>query len=245
MWRFPSGAFICAIGLLLILVFIVLVIRGGTLLPLALWKGDARADNGSEVWSRVKFLVFVLIGPYFFLSGIVSVSVLMGISLMARRTFPASVTEASQRINLVLEAVLLVCIAFFSWTGSGSLLRSSLRKPKLGYLSIAILLPVAATWFVPAGQYLVDRVQWAAHFLGKVSPPEVFRYFNPSNAWQPWLLLMAFAAFAEEIVFRGMVLPSFIDRYGLYRGMFLTGISGSPCRTGSHYRLRSFSGSGR
>ncbi|HKI12364.1 MAG TPA: CPBP family intramembrane glutamic endopeptidase [Candidatus Acidoferrum sp.] len=40
----------------------------------------------------------------------------------------------------------------------------------------------------------------------------------------PWLLLLIFGALAEEIVFRGLLLPRLGDRYGLYRGIFLTGI---------------------
>jgi membrane protease YdiL (CAAX protease family) len=35
---------------------------------------------------------------------------------------------------------------------------------------------------------------------------------------------MLFAAFCEEIVFRGLLQARFIQRYGLYRAMFLVGI---------------------
>jgi membrane protease YdiL (CAAX protease family) len=236
-WRFPSGWFICAIGLLLILVFMVLVVRGVSPLPLALPKSDGRTHDESEVWSRVRLLVFVLIGPYFLLSSLVGV--LIGLSLVSLRTGSPSVMEVFQRISPVLEGVLLVCVAFLILGRfRKSLMRSSFRTPHLVYLPIAILLSVAATWTVPAGEYVIDRIQWAAHFYGKISPPEPSQYFNPSNAWQPWLLLMIFAALAEEIIFRGMVLPSFIDRYGFYRGIFLTGITWAAV----HFRSDIYSG---
>jgi len=35
---------------------------------------------------------------------------------------------------------------------------------------------------------------------------------------------MFFGAFFEEVVFRGLLQTTFIGRYGLYRGIFLTGI---------------------
>jgi len=53
-------------------------------------------------------------------------------------------------------------------------------------------------------------------------PPPIGFYFGfPS----PWLLFMFFAAFSEEVVFRGLLQATFIRRYGQYRGIFLTGIA--------------------
>jgi len=36
----------------------------------------------------------------------------------------------------------------------------------------------------------------------------------------PWLSLLFFGALFEEIIFRGLLQPRFIQRYGLYRGIF-------------------------
>ncbi len=49
---------------------------------------------------------------------------------------------------------------------------------------------------------------------------------------------MAFGAFAEEIVFRGLLLPKFLGRYGLHRGIFLTGIVWAAI----HFRSDTYSG---
>jgi len=49
---------------------------------------------------------------------------------------------------------------------------------------------------------------------------------------------MVFGAFAEEIVFRGLLLPNFLRRFGLHRGIFLTGIAWAAV----HFRSDSYSG---
>jgi membrane protease YdiL (CAAX protease family) len=49
---------------------------------------------------------------------------------------------------------------------------------------------------------------------------------------------LAFGAFAEEIVFRGLLLPEFNIRYGMQRGIFLTGIVWSAV----HFRSDTYSG---
>jgi membrane protease YdiL (CAAX protease family) len=49
---------------------------------------------------------------------------------------------------------------------------------------------------------------------------------------------LIFAAFAEEIAFRGMLLPSFMYRYGLHRGIFLTGLVWAAI----HFRSDTYSG---
>ncbi len=118
------------------------------------------------------------------------------------------------------------------------MLRPLLQVPKLIDLPIALLPAVAASCTVPAVQYVIDRVHWATHFYGRALPPQVSRYFNPSSVWQPLLLLMVFAAFAEEFIFRGLFLPRFIDRYGFHRGMFLTGIAWAAI----HFRSDTYSG---
>src|SRR4029077_10864329 len=59
----------------------------------------------------------------------------------------------------------------------------------------------------------------------RMSPPQLSSYFDFKNTWQGFLVLMILASFTEEMVFRGMLLPKFVDRYGIYRGIFFTGLS--------------------
>jgi len=68
---------------------------------------------------------------------------------------------------------------------------------------------------------LIDRSVWAAYHIGAAAAPQLGSYFNFPN---PWLFFMFFGAIFEEVVFRGLLQTTFIGRYGLYRGIFLTGI---------------------
>jgi membrane protease YdiL (CAAX protease family) len=88
-------------------------------------------------------------------------------------------------------------------------------------MAAAVAFPIAANVVVSVGQYLVDRDLWAAHDFGRFDAPQFASYFGVPNAW---LFLMAFAAFFEEMVFRGALQTTFVHRYGVYRGMFLVGI---------------------
>jgi hypothetical protein len=67
--------------------------------------------------------------------------------------------------------------------------------------------------------------------------PEFASYFDLSRVWDLWLLLLTFGAFAEEFVFRGLLLRKLMPRYGLHRGIFLTGI----VWTAYHFRSDSYS----
>jgi hypothetical protein len=77
---------------------------------------------------------------------------------------------------------------------------------------------------MPLLRYVFDRVQWAARLYGKYSPPMPSQYFDLSNAWHLWLFLLVSVAIAEEIIFRGLLLPRFVERYGLQQGILLIGL---------------------
>jgi membrane protease YdiL (CAAX protease family) len=222
--RFPTGPVFCALGLALIFIFAIRLALGHSSLPIILQRKDPSDETTGVVWSRARLLIFVLIGPYFFLSGLLGVLIffLPTVFLHLRTSV---LTEAIANISPILEGALLVSVAALILGREAIVaLRYSLKLPSLMSLLFAALLPCVVYCTVPAANFLYDRVQWAAHFYGQYSPPQVSQYFNPSDTWQPWLLLMVFAAFAEEIVFRGLLLPRFIERYGLQRGIFLIGI---------------------
>ncbi len=61
-----------------------------------------------------------------------------------------------------------------------------------------------------------------------------------SRLFQPWVLFLVFGAFAEEIIFRGILLPDLIRRYSLHRGIFLTGIAWAAI----HFRSDTYTGLG-
>jgi membrane protease YdiL (CAAX protease family) len=74
---------------------------------------------------------------------------------------------------------------------------------------LALVFPIGIDVFISAGQYILDRAQWAANDFGKLAPPQFGPYFQVPDIW---LLLLFFAAFFEEVIFRGQLQTRFIHR---------------------------------
>ncbi|HEX4544116.1 MAG TPA: CPBP family intramembrane glutamic endopeptidase, partial [Candidatus Acidoferrum sp.] len=98
---------------------------------------------------------------------------------------------------------------------------NSARLPEPRYVALGLAFPVGIAVFFSTGQYLFDRAIWAARDFGKGFPPQFGSYFGFPD---PWLLLLFFPALFEELVFRGLLQRRFVQRYGVYRGIFLVGI---------------------
>jgi membrane protease YdiL (CAAX protease family) len=237
-WKLSSGFYFCAVGLALILVYTLRLVLGLTSLPLSLPKEHASVCEAADSWSRMRILVFVLVGPYFLIAGLLGL-LAFGLPYTAMRSIFPSFMAVFARLATVLDAALLVGIGVYILRKQGrDAARTSLQLPEPRYALLALVLAFAVSSLIPGAQYLVDRAHWAANDFGRFSPPQLSSYFDLTNAWQPWLLLMVFGAFAEEIVFRGLLLPEFLGRYGLHRGIFLTGIVWAAI----HFRSDSYSG---
>jgi membrane protease YdiL (CAAX protease family) len=181
--------------------------------------------------------VFVLIGPYILLLALLGFLVL-GLPFMLAHTSMGALNTLTG-IAGALNAVLFVGTALYVLGRQGSTsLRNSLRRPDIGGLLIAVLLPTVIQYAAPAGTFIYDRIHWATYLFATHSPPQPQQYFDISNAFHLLALVSVFAAFAEELVFRGMLLPHFIERFGLYRGIFLIGIAWAAI----HFRSDSYSG---
>jgi len=180
----------------------------------------------------------VLVGPYFMIAGLLGILAFC-LAYSAMRTIFPSFMDLFVRLAPVLDAALLVGIAACILGKEGrNAARASLKLPEPRYALLGLILAFTVSSLIPGAQYLVDRANWAVHDFGKSAPPYLSSYFDVNNAWQPWLLLMVFGAFAEEIVFRGLLLPKFLGRYGVYRGIFLTGIVWAAI----HFRSDTYSG---
>ncbi len=88
----------------------------------------------------------------------------------------------------------------------------SIRPSEPRHALYALLVPVAIRLSVAAPQYLVDRVYWVVHYFGKQDASLFSKYFATEDLWQLWLLTLVFGAFAEEITFRGLLLPRLVRR---------------------------------
>src|ERR1700680_3878323 len=141
---------------------------------------------------------------------------------VSSRLSPYLNTALFAQVSSVVESLLYLGVIYWiGGTAFGKAVRASLRISKPIYYLAAAAMPVTIAIIVSTGNYLFDRASWAAHEFGMQSAPLFGIYFTFPN---PWLLSMFFAALFEEIVFRGFLREALILRYGLFRGVFLTGM---------------------
>lgn len=167
-------------------------------------------------------LLWFLVSFTFFPSTLFSF-VTIGIPSLRVSGLPSYVQGAwFWRVAPVAEVVLVFGITLCIMGREGrQTVRSSIRLPTLRWSWLALAFPACIDFLISTGQYLVDRAHWAAHDFGRFEPPQFGSYFSVPDVW---FLLLFFAAFFEEVIFRGLLQPRFIHRYGLYRGIFLVGI---------------------
>jgi len=234
-WTLGPGFHYCILGIALIFIYIRLMAVGSTSLPVILPPPRAFEFQDAVLWKRTKLLVWVLIGPLF-LTGPMLVFLTMGLAYLASSHLPAYLlSEWSVRLDRILEA--LVAFGITCWVAGRDGRQAvwhSIRafKPKYALLGAAV--PIGVSVIISVGNYMFDRVLWA-HGFGVSWVPEFRAYFDFPD---PWLLLLFFSALFEEIVFRGLLQPRLIRRYGLHRGIFLVGIVWAAC----HFFSDSYSG---
>jgi len=232
--KFPTAIYFALFGLVLVSIYASRLTAGIASLPISLRSGQISNDDCSHLWPRMRLLLFVLVGPLSMLGRLLGFL----LSCLLLTLSPASM-EVFLRFAPALDASLIVGISLYILGKQGRVAaRSSLRLPEPRYALIAAFLPAIVNAVPPTGKYLLDRAHWAAQDFGKFAPPQFSSYFDFTSAWQPWLLLLVFGAFAEEFVFRGLLLPGFIGRYGFQRGTFLTGIAWAAI----HFQSDSYAG---
>jgi membrane protease YdiL (CAAX protease family) len=220
-WAASPGFHVAFVGLLLIGIFTIRLIRGVSSLPLAFSEASV-TELEVDLWRRTRFLVWVLVGPLFLAPVILGLGI-GGIVLAFPKRLGAIVqNELFSYSTPVLEAVLILAIA--SWvigTSGRRILRSSVQFFAPKYLFPGAAFPIGMAVLISSAHYLSARLQWATTHFGNTAVPQPGIYFKLPS---PWLLLMFFAAFAEEVIFRGLLQTIFVRRHRLYRGIFLSGI---------------------
>jgi membrane protease YdiL (CAAX protease family) len=216
LWKLPEGFQITLFGLLLIAIFISRMAFGLASLPVTL--RSARISRGDpEAWQHLKILVFVLVGPFFLVGLLFPIPLLVSTRLLV---YAQSVWFG--RLDPALESVvaLAVLLCIIRREDRQTILES-IRWPDRISVLLSLIFPVGTGVLISVGNFLVDRTLWAAHDFWRLSPPEFGSYLDIAD---PYFLLLFFAAFFEEIIFRGLLQNRFIQRYGMYRGMFFVGI---------------------
>ncbi len=237
-WDFPVGLYFCVFSLLLILAFLIRLQFGKSSLPLALPLSSISSDETPDSWGRTRFLVLTLLGPLFLLRGLVGLPLALPF-ILSNHSLPPVYLNFARIIEALAGAAVLVALALWILGLSRrNVVRSSFQLPEPRYAFFAFLLPIGLSGLLSAPDYVVARTNWAIYAFHQTFAPEFGSYFDLSRAWDPWLLLLTFGAFAEEFVFRGLLLQKLISRYGFNRGIFLTGMVWSAV----HFRSDSYFG---
>ncbi len=221
LWNLGTGVHFCLAGILLVAVFAWRLVSNSGLLPVGLPACSVVLED-TKSWPRARFLSWFLIGPCAFVVSLTSVVTVLVFDAVFSRSPVRSEIVLAYRSGLLLTALVMVGVAI-GVTGRDGLksMRQSLRWPREDHLLLGLFLPAGISVLISVGNYAANRIQWAAHDFGRFAPPEFWSYFNSP---EPWLLLLFFAATAEEIIFRGVLQRRFIERYGLYRGIFLVSL---------------------
>jgi len=220
-WRLGLGFHYSLLGIILIAVFTWRLHFGNSSLPLSLAKANHSITDVPEPWPRMDFLIWVLVGPLFMLRATVALTVM--IPYLISSHLPAYYqSDWFPRISSILEAAILLGFALCT-VGRDGRRKSwySVRMPGTRIFFVGLAVPIGIATSISIGHFLFDHIQWTARDFANYSGLQIGSYFNLPD---PWLLLLFFAALSEEVIFRGLLQPRFIKRYGLYRGIFLVGV---------------------
>jgi membrane protease YdiL (CAAX protease family) len=218
-WASTPGFHLALLGLLLIGVFASRMMFGIASLPLALHEASIVKPTDPQLWMRMQFLIWVLVGPLFLIAilpGIALIGIARGISPQSSDfVFSSWFIWLSPAVETLTH---LVVACWIAGKVGGAAIKSSIRLSQPKYLFLAIGFSIGIALSISIGQYFVDRSMWAEFHFGDFAPPQLRTYFDFPN---PWRLFMFFGALFEEIIFRGILQTVFVRRYGLYRGIFL------------------------
>lgn len=204
------------IGITLVALFTFRVAVGFGSLPLALPESSVLGEHELVSWPRVEIFLWLLLAA---VPAVHSMFPFMNVIYVL--VYSYSHAGAFKQIvawsaEVFAENLFFILVAVWVM-GSGvwGLVRRSLRCPAAWSIAPAIAFPVGIYALISAGQFMFGVLRWAAH-------RPIRSYFGlPSIA----LLSLLLIALAEEVIFRGVLQPQFVRRYGPIRGIFLVGVA--------------------
>jgi membrane protease YdiL (CAAX protease family) len=216
--RLGPGFDYTLLGLVLVTGFTVRVALGSASLPLALPQCGPSADE-SPSWRRVEIFLWVLLG---LLPMARWLSLTTFIFYFIREHLSPFKDLGARVAQLFVVDSITVLIAIWvigreAWDD----FRRSLSWPPVGSFVLSISFPLGIALLLSGGQYLLAILHWIAYRSCGLSVPGIGRYVTAPSAG---LLIFLLLALCEEVLFRGILQPQFIRRYGTVRGVFLVGV---------------------
>lgn len=218
LWLVGSGMHFAIAGIALTAIFAGRLMSGLSRLPLVLASPFPIGDTQDER-AGSKRLIWFSVAP---ISMVIMAAVGVGLlgPLMSGSAYKNPRTWMFLQ-DFVGAAVILVVTMWLTGNDNRNSIYQLLRRVPLKMVFVGASLPALVTIGPLMAWYLFDRVHWAAHDFGKYSPPSPTNYLPTPEVWT---LGLVFGAFAEEVIFRGVLQRYFVGRYGVWRGIFLVGV---------------------
>jgi membrane protease YdiL (CAAX protease family) len=219
---FGPGVHYSLIGVVLVGTFALRLAAGRASLPLALPKASLSASDDPTSWHRVElFLVVVLALSPAFLMVFPFTNFVYYLTYSQLAALQSRGTIAFSAGVFTFDAIMVVIAIWMMGREAWNPIRRSIRCPTAVWFGLAIAFPFGIGASISIAQFLLRFLQWFATQPNQLGPPHLGSYFHLPSIGVFSLLL---AAFSEEIIFRGLLQPRFLRRYGLFRGLFLLGI---------------------
>ncbi len=219
--KLGPGFHYALLGLILVAGFTVRVALGSASLPLALPGSSLSASDESPSWRRVEIFLWVLLALLPAISWLFPFTNFIYYLVQAHIPVFKDVGVIFAQF-LVQDSVIVLVAIWVIGKETWDDLRRSLRWPPVGSFALSIAFPVGIAMFISAGQFLLGLFRWIAYRSAELPLPRIGGYFTVPSAGLLWWVPVALY---EEIIFRGILQPRFIRRYGALRGIFLVGIA--------------------
>jgi len=221
-WLAGAGMQLAVFGIFLAGIFWIRLLSGGrSRLPVTLGGDGTIPDMRQPAWEGAKRLMWFATAPLG--TVLTALLVLPVLLLLSRATKGLSDNEwvwMDWLQKLIAALVALGLALLLAGRDNRKSLWSSCKLPEPTVIIVAAALPVFVTLLAAVAHFLVNRAHWAANDFGKYSPPELLNYL-PRPAI--WMVGLVFGAFVEEVIFRGVLQQHFVQRYGVWPGIFLVG----------------------
>lgn len=221
----PTAIYFCLLGLFLMTLFLYRLVSRKSSLPLSVSYTYPHPEVTETIWPRLRAVIFVLVGPFFFVGSLMG-ALLLVLMFLFPKSSAIILGPTTTAIGDVVGVTSVVLISIWILGRRGwSLVTKAIRLPEPRFALYSALIPVLISGATGFLHFLIERARWAvSHGAGGFSEPVISQFFQFEYGWQPWLITVVAAAFAEEIIFRGQLLPLLIERYQFQRGVLLTGI---------------------
>ena len=216
-----SSFHFCVAGLVTVITFAVLLAVGKASLPISIAHDDAAFAEETDAWKGCKKCIWIFQGA----PALTSVPMNLISSLLLLIPAGTAATwkfQASRALWPAAEGLVFLPIAVWAMgKDNWKYIRQQIQLPTWSYVGLGLAIPALPVLLPSLLIYVHDRANWAAHSFGKLEPPQVGQYFGVPEAWMAALFL---AAFAEEVIFRGLLQRHFVERFGVWRGICFVGI---------------------